>query len=299
MLDLKKTKVGRAKDFLSALYSDKVGGLANYISYNYYTDPLTGQPVLDEKGQPMLLQTYLEKKWNKPPGYFSNEAAPKNYKGDGSDLGYYYQTTWAMQDGTTVLDMTKMKDEIGYYVMLASSRVANSEKEWREHKWPKAQWYIAHENESNELKYNKKQTIAKAYTFINSSEFTESLKRKAVSILELVSSKPVLTTEQVFNTLCDYIDAGNASNLEKLLNISVLLKTKDGKEKFEAMWILKQALDNYVVWEKQGTYTWKKPNGEPLVIGERYAEAIDFIVNPKKSAEVEEIQAQIKAKLQA
>ena len=30
-----------------------------------------------------------------------------------------------------------------------------------------------------------------------------------------------------------------------------------------------------------------------------YAEAIDFIVNPKKSAEVEEIQAQIKAKLQA
>lgn len=126
---IKKTKVGRATDKIMALYSSKHGGLANYISYNYYTDPITGKQVLNEKGEPMLLQEYLEKKWNKPPGYFSNAPAPKYYKGDGSDLGFYYQTSWTLQDGTTVLDMSRMDHEIGYYVMLASSLVANSEKE--------------------------------------------------------------------------------------------------------------------------------------------------------------------------
>jgi len=131
---MKKTKVGRSVDFLVALPSQKVGGLANYISYNYVVDPATGLTEKDERGEPILLQTYLEKKWGKPAGFFSNRLVEPNYKGDGRDLGYYYNKSWALQDGTTVLDLNKMDDEIGYYVMLASSKVANSEREWREHK---------------------------------------------------------------------------------------------------------------------------------------------------------------------
>lgn len=132
---MKKTKVGaRAKDRISALFSPKIGGLANYISYNYYTDPKTGIPVNNEKGEPMLLQEFLEKKWNKPSGYFNNIAIGRHYKGDGSDLGYYYQNAWNLLDGSTILNLEIMDDEIGYYVFLASSKVANSEKEWREHK---------------------------------------------------------------------------------------------------------------------------------------------------------------------
>jgi hypothetical protein len=89
-MKMKKTKVGRSVDFLVALPSQKVGGLANYISYNYVIDPATGLTEKDEKGEPILLQTYLEKKWGKPAGFFSNRLVEPNYKGDGRDLGYYY-----------------------------------------------------------------------------------------------------------------------------------------------------------------------------------------------------------------
>lgn len=61
-MKLKKVKVGRAVDMLTALPSAKVGGLANYISYNYKIDPQTGKPELNSEGEPMLLQEYLEKK---------------------------------------------------------------------------------------------------------------------------------------------------------------------------------------------------------------------------------------------
>lgn len=296
---IKKTKIGRASDRLMALYSDKVGGLANYISYNYYNDPVTGQPVLNEKKEPMLLQEYLEKKWNKPQGFFSNQAASKHYRGDGSDLGYYYQTSWTLRDGTTVLDMSKMDDELGYYVMLASSKVANSERELKEHKWPKAMWYISIENESNELKYSRNQMMTKAFALLDSSDFTDSLKRKAVSILGIASSRGAIPNEQVFNFLHEYISSssfGPGSNIEKLFNITNLLKTKDGKDKFEAMWILKQAQDHRIIWEKQDVWNWIQSNNQTIVIADRYADAVEFIVNPKKASEVEEIIKQIKEK---
>lgn len=74
-----------------------------------------------------------------------------------------------------------------------------------------------------------------------------------------------------------------------------LLNTPKGMDEFEAQWILRQAIDNRVLYEKQGTYTWVRPKGA-LVIGERLAEAIDFILNPKKAVEVDELKAEIKAK---
>lgn len=283
-----------------ALYSAKIGGLANYISYNHHVDPLTNKPVLNDKGQPMLLQEHLEKKWNKPEGYFTNQAASKHYRGDGSDLSYFYQKYWTLVDGTTVLDMSQMDDEIGYYVMLASSQVANSEREWKEHKWPKAQWYISIENESSELKYTRNQILAKANALLVSSEFTDVLKRKAVAILDIVSSKGPLSSEQVFNLLHEYISSSSFqpnSNIEKLTNLTNLLKSKDGQEKFEAMWILKQAQDHgNIIWAKQDVWSWKKENGQVVVIADRYADAVDFITNPKKSTEVEEIIKQIKSR---
>jgi len=59
---LQKVKIGRCKDTIMALYSAKVGGLANYISYTPYIDPATGAPLIKENGETMMLQEYLEKK---------------------------------------------------------------------------------------------------------------------------------------------------------------------------------------------------------------------------------------------
>lgn len=298
-LKLQKTKVGRASDRVIAMYSAKVGGLANYISYNYKTDPKTGQPEVDEKGQPITLQTALEKKWNKPPGYFSNQAVSPRYRGDGSDLGFYYQNSVELRDGSTVLDLDKMEDEIGYYLLLASSKVANSEKEWREHKWPKATHYIALENESEEIKYKKSQMKSKAFSLLHSADFTEAVKKKVVCLLGIAPARTKLSEEQTHNLLSEWIDSSNylpGSNIDKINNLATLLKTADGRAQFEIMYMLKVAEDFRIVYQKQDTWTWVRVSGASLVIGDKYAEAIDFFLNPKKKEEYDEIRAQIKEK---
>jgi hypothetical protein len=294
---LKKTKVGRAKDRLMALYSDKVGGLANYISYNYYNDPKTGQPVLNDAGKPMLLQEYLEKKWNKPPGFFTNQAVSRHYKGDGSDFTYFQQQVWSLADGSTVLDLDKMDDELGYYVMLASSKVANSEKEWREHKWPKATHYIALENESEELTYARTQMKSKAYAALHSPELNEAVKRKIVSLLGLTSTLSKWSEQQVHNALVQWIESSSytaGSNIDRFQNFVTMLKTAPNREKFEAMYLLKNAEDLGIVRSKQDIWTWLNPKGSPVTMGNRYSEALDFILNPKKADEVLEIKQNIK-----
>lgn len=293
---MKKTKIGRATDTLRALYSVSKGGLANYISYNPWIE--NGEQVKDENGNPLTLQDKLEQKWNKPKGYFTNQALMKGDNIPDDQRTYFQRKSWKMQDGSTVFDLDSMDGEMGYYVCMASSRVANSEKEWREHKWPKAQWYIAHENESDQIKYKRNEIKSKAFAALHDAEFTEVYKKKAVGILDISSTRANLTTEQVHNLLYDYVDASGftpPSNIDKFMEVYKLLSTAHGRDEFEARFLLKQALDARIIYEKQGTYTWVRPSGQ-IVVGERYSEAIDFLLNPKKSAEVEELAEMITAK---
>lgn len=187
---------------------------------------------------------------------------------------------------------------MGYYVMLASHLVANSEREWREHKWPRAMWYIALENESDAIKYKRNEIKVKAFSRLNDPNFTESYKRKVVSILDLSSSRTDLSAEQVNNVLYDYIEKSSytpGSNIDKFTEVTSLLDTPTGREQIEARWILRQALDHRVIYEKQDTYTWVRPKGN-IIIGDRYVDAIDYILSPKKTAEVEELMAEIQLK---
>lgn len=293
---MQKTKIGSTKDSIRALYSLSKGGLANYISYTPWIED--GVQVKDSEGNLLTLQDKMEKKWNKPKGFFTNRALMKGDNIKDEDRTYFQRMKWSLQDGSTALDLDTMDGEMGYYVMLGSSKVANSEKEWREHKWPKADYYIALENESDTIKYKRNEIKAKAFKALNSNEFTDIYKRKAVSILELSSSRSNLTNEQVFNLLYDYIENSTftpGSNIDKFTELINLLSTAPGREEFEARFLLKQALDSRIIYEKQGSYSWVRPSGT-LVIGDRYSEAIDFLLNPKKSTEVEELQEMIKAK---
>lgn len=296
---LNKSKIGQTKDTLRALYSPKIGGLANYISYTQWLKP-DGSPYTDEKGHPLMLQSYFEEKYNLPTGYLTNRAWRKGDSIKDEDLTYFQKASWKMNDGCTVFDLSTLEGEMGYYVMLASHLVANSEKEYLSHKWPKAIYYIAHENESEEIKYTRNELKTKAFATLHSSDLTDVYKRKLVSLLGLVSSKSQLTSQQVHNLLFEYIDKStftSGSNIDKFNAITSLLSTPDGREQFEARYILQQALDLRIIYEKQDTYTWVRPQGT-LVLGERYQEAVDFILNPKKTLEVEELQAAIAKKLQ-
>jgi hypothetical protein len=296
---LKKTKVGKAADFIRALYSSNVGGLANYVSYTPWIE--NAEPQLDEAGRQLMLQEKFERKWNLPKDFLHNRPLvfSAHLTKAPDDLSFYQSRRWKLVDGTTVFDLKQMEEEMGYYVALASSKVANSEREWREHKWPKAQFFVALENESDEIKYEKSERRSKAYAALHSQDLTDVYKRKVVSLLNLATSTATLTYQQVHNLLVNYIDNSTntpSSNIEKLLFFVAMLTTPTGRERFEAMWTLKQAIDTRVIIEKQDIYTWIRPSATPLPIGDRYSEAVDFFLNPKKAQEQEEILAQIHAK---
>jgi len=294
---LKKVKIGRCKDGIQALYSPKVGGLANHISYTPWTDE-NGQQKHDDKGRQLTLQDKMEQKWGKEKGFFTN--SPRRSEDIKANIPptYFQQKRWRLNDGSTVFDLNNMDDEMGYYVCLDSKYVANSERQWRSNKWPYATHYIALENESDEIKYQKAERKSKAFAALHDPKMTNPTKKKFVHILQLASSLSHLTDQQVHNLLFDYIDSTDYtpnSNLSKFEKLVDLMRTKTGREELNARHTLKRAQDARIVYEKQGTYTWIRPEGK-IIIGDRYEEAVDFFLNPSKQDLVEDMEKQIKAK---
>jgi hypothetical protein len=204
-----------------------------------------------------------------------------------------------LNDGCTVLDLSEPDDLMKYHICLESKFVANSEKELRANKWAYAKFYIALENEAEELKYKKNEIKSSAFAKLHDQDLTITVKQKIAVILGLVSARSVLTNESIHNLLFEYIDKSEftgTTNIDKFTELYNLLKDPKGKMDFEARYLLKQALDLKILYEKQDSYSWIKPSGS-MIVGETYTEAIEFLLNPKKEALVQELKDTIKVKL--
>ncbi len=291
-----KTKMGNCSDSFQALYSPKVGGLATGLTDAWVED---GVQVIDEvTKRPLLIQHKMERKHNLPDGFLNNKPWMKGDSDDEKNWTYYQRKYVTLNDGSTVFNTDEMEGELSYYILLASKYVANSEKEWRDHKWPDARWYIALENEEDELKATKSRQKSKCIAFLVDDEFSLTYQQKFVHVLGLATVSASLTTDAIYNLLKDYIDASNylpGSNIEKFQELQELLKTPLGREEFEARHLLKRSIDGRVVREKQGAYIWDRPDG-PLRLGENYREAVEYLLDPKKEAMVEDLLAELKLK---
>jgi hypothetical protein len=192
-----------------------------------------------------------------------------------------------------------MDGELGYYVMLDSKYVANSEKELQSRKWPHATHYIALKNESEEIKYTRTKEIRKAIAALEDKKMTDKRKKQFAWILDLAKSTTELTEETVDNLLYDYITQNDfnavTTNIDKFNDLYELTSNDVGRKELDARLLLKQALDTRVIYEKGETYTWNRPQGT-IVLGERYTEAVDFLLSPKKEGFVDELKQQLKAK---
>ena len=189
-------------------------------------------------------------------------------------------------------------DAMFYYVCLESKFVANSEKELKEKRWPYATHYISLENESEELQYLKNKRKMKAIARLEAKELSLPKKKEFIWILELASSLTELTEEQVDNLLYRYLEADNGregGNIDKFNELFDLLQTDKGRQELKARLILRRAIESRIVWEKGDTYTWNRAKGS-IVLGERYSDAIEFLMSPKKEVFVDELEAEIKAK---
>lgn len=183
-----------------------------------------------------------------------------------------------------------------YYVALDSKKVANSEKEKNEKKWPDAEFYIALHNEDEEIKFARNKRIATAIATLADPKISLTKKRMILAILELSSSINELSEELIENTLFNFVSAGSEDNLNRIEELLALLQTDQGRAELDARFLLRKALEARIVYEKSDTYTWNRAKG-PIVLGERYSDAIQFLTSPKKDTLVEELQAELKAKL--
>jgi len=288
---LNKTKINdNCKDTLQALWSLKVGGLKTGLYKKIEVDS-------GDTAEKISLQDWAEKKWGLEKGFLSNKPWRRGDSMDPENLTYFQKKSWKLNDGTTILDLDNLDDFCFYHVCLESKYVANSEREWKEHQWPKAKYYIALENESESIKYKKTRRKAKAFGILHDPDFTLPWKRKFIVTLGIASDRMSLTEEQVNNLLYDYIETSamhdGATNISKLLNGFEKLKNKTGREFLEAEYLLQRLDDWRIVIEKAGTYTWLMKD---MQIGFTKAEAIEFLMDPKKQALVDEITEELTAK---
>jgi len=295
---LEKTKIGDSATKICALWSAKYAGLANGLSYKPWIE--AGVPVVDKvTGKQLTWQDREEKRWNLPEGYLNNRSWKKGDSLKGSDQTYFQNTTWKLNDGSTVLDMDNFNDAMLYYVALDSKYIANSEMELKARKWPYATHYIALENEADEMKYAKNKRKIKALSILESDELNFPRAKSVCFILGLASSTADITEETATNLLYSFIEADNIDlndNIGKFINLVSLLKDEKGREEFEARLLLKKGVDSRTIYEKSDSYVWNKSTGS-IVIGDTYKEAVSFLINPKKQVLVQELENEIKSKI--
>lgn len=294
---MNKVKIGRTTDKVQALYSAKVGGLANGLSYKPWEE--NGKQKITNSGIGLTLQHKMEQKWHLPQDYLHNRPMGKEDVKKGKEQSYYQSKYWQFGDGTSVLDLETMDGELGYYVALDSKYIANSQKEYLSHKFPYALWYISSQLEDEELKYTRNQLKSKAFAALHAKEMTDVVKKKFVVLLGIGSSLSDYNSETLHNLLYDYIDGtvftsdSKSSNVNKFLKFYNQVSKPKTKAEFNARYLLQQGVDSRVLIEKQGSFTWLRPDG-PMVLGETSGEAIEFVLNPKKSSVIEELTEAIK-----
>lgn len=286
---LNKTKIfEHCKEGIQALYSPKIGGLKTGLY----------KKITLEDGTKITLQEWAENKWGLEKGFLTNRPFRKGDSMKETDLTYFQTKVWKLNDGLTILDLENLDDWCFYQVCLESKYIANSEKEWKSHKWPKATHYIALENESQEIKYKKNNAKSTAFAKLHHKSMTLPWKRKLIVTLGLSNSRNELKEERIENMLFDSIMenkqyADGSTFIEKFIEAYNKLNSVDGRVRLENEYLLNCLTDYLIVGEKYGTYTWISKG---LEIGNSKVEAIDFLCNPKKQTQVEELEKELKLK---
>jgi hypothetical protein len=125
-------------------------------------------------------------------------------------------------------------------------------------------------------------------------DLTNTFKLKLAKALDLISRD--VAPKRVHTVLRNFIvdkHKDQTSRIKQFIELLDSLEVKENRERFNATVMLHDLVSYYIVGVKQGIYTWKS-NG--LEIGINKTEAINFLLNPKKQAEQEELEKQLEVK---
>lgn len=301
---LNQTKITRGcKDTRQALLSEKTGKLSTGLAI------MVDNPYKDDKSLPVgfeglagkekvKLQHIKEIEHGVPFDYYTDE--PFNRANPRKKEPTFFQTfKFGINDGMTVFDLGKRDDELAYYVMLASKFFANSKRAWEERKYPDAVYYISEQEESDDLKYEKRQQRDKATALLSVGKLSDNeTQRKLLKILLPKESKGELRAQKVYNLLSSAIDSNERdftglTFIERFNKVISLLDHPKGKEEFEARAFLQDLINNWIVSEKNGSFQWKSKD---MSIGATKEKALQFITDPDKQEYYDALVDELRAK---
>lgn len=299
---LNQTKISRGlKDKFQPGLSAKTRKLATGLDVEV-DNPYKGERITDPDFQflslqdKVLLQSVIEYKFNRKKGELTNDAPDPTNKKDLENPTFFQKFIYNLNDGLTVFDLNNFSDLLAYYCMQASKKFANSKNEYESGKFPEADYYLATVDEGEQEKFTKKQfkDTAKAELALGKVADSETQK-KFVKLLIPSIGKGRMTNEQAYNALSEAIDNNERYKdgeefIKKYNKLVALLKDAPGKARFNALVVLQEGLNRFVISEKAGTYTWL---AKDVIIGASKEKALDFILDPNKADLVEELQNQI------
>ena len=299
---IKKTKIlPHCADTLQALYNKNIGGLNTGLNVEVDNPYYNSQEALPNEFEFLktkskaLLQEVLECKHDRPKGFYTNRMPRREDK----ERTFFQDYKVFLKDMTNILDTSNPHDELAYYMLKASKYVAESEAEWKSGKKPYALYYISDEKEEQDKIYQREYIKAKAMSLLTADEMTPEVMRKFIKYLRNTDKASKLPSGNVGNEACflalkDYVkDLANCKIFIEAYEL--MTKSAPGRERFEAIVLLQQLLEAYIVSNRQETYTW---NSTKIVLGNRKEDVIQFLMNPEKAPEVEDLEKELKAKYQ-
>lgn len=294
---LNRTKMGKCTDAIGAPYDARTGRLKTGLN-RVIDNPYKGDDSLNEEFKyissrdKITKQEEMEIKYGLPKGYLS-DAPPSQRRKKGEELTFLQEFKFHLNDGSTVFDTETLEGELAYEISKVCKHVANSEKELKDHLWPHATHYIAIRNESEALKYKRQSEIDQAIANLRSEQMDDVTQIKILKALNMI--KGSTTKERAYTMLSDFIRETSEvnSNARKFNDLYNLLSTQEGREDIDAQALLKDLLDNWIISEKAGTYTWIRKG---LNLGQRKEDAIRFLIDPNKQPERDELERELKAK---
>lgn len=229
------------------------------------------------ESEKIKLQTLYEIKAGTSPGYYTNELkniplfnSIQSIKG-GNDMPYLAGFSVTLYPRPNRFTDETPRSRLAIQVLKNNPRIAKSASEVNP---DLHDFYISEENEAQKVRNEKKKLVKKAYYHLATleQEATSFRRYQIASLCTLADGTPLINGDvsetKVEDALNSYISEDNGDfkrNSEKFIELCELSKTKQGSDKLNIMYLIRQAQNNNIIVARDGYFVWMKMQDKPNV----------------------------------
>jgi hypothetical protein len=215
------------------------------VAPDYYTSEVAGNMTIFNAGKNM-------------------KDAPKPNFLQGFKIILYDRPNRFEDDGTARTSRERLAIEL----IKVHDRIAKNKQEANS---SKHHFYISEENEAETEKMKKQEMIDDAiYLKVElQRKLSEYKNYQVASLLPLHNGKPLImgsmTSDGVKQSLNEYLSEGShlMDNIVRFNKVMSLFDSKEGRERFEIMYLVQQAINTNVILVRDGFYIWNSKSGTP------------------------------------